>query len=273
MRLCICCLLVLFACVSSVTVRAAAADSATAANTGLTTSAYDASAKFRAVHVDTLDPHLQHVFEDARTHWLKVLVAHHTTDGRGFFLQRDGSTLLTLRSFNSFTEYDALRAFRADVGKRIGPEGENAGQQYDRGDVAITSPHNSEVWSRNEVFDYHAAGPALNEYTAGFMQMTVEQQRSDDYEAAWKEICAALSTAKYPLSRIGFFSMLGSGRQISLWLARDRAAFRSAGSPEEAVARVLGATRASALFGRLKSASSGTQISELVPRPELKSPE
>ncbi|HTA65009.1 MAG TPA: hypothetical protein VK753_05850 [Xanthomonadaceae bacterium] len=252
---------------------AADANAVPVANAGLTTPAFDASAKYRAVHVDTLDPRLQHVFEDARVQWLKVLADHHTTDGRGFFLQRDGNTLLTLRSFDSFTEYDALRAFRAAVGDRIGPSGEKAGQLYDLGDVAITSPHNTEVWSRSEESDYRAPGPALDEYTAGYMQMVVEQVRSDDYDAAWKEIRAALDQAKYPLSRIGFFSMIGSGRHISLWLAADRAAFRSAGTPEEAVAGVLGADKASALFKRLSVASSDRQVSELVPRPELKSPE
>ncbi|MDR3385629.1 MAG: hypothetical protein P4L92_01145 [Rudaea sp.] len=252
-----------------------AADTSAIAEAGvkLTTSPYDASAKFRAVHIDTLDPHLQHVFEAARIEWLKVLATHNTTDGRGFFFQRDRSTLLTLRSFNSFTEYDALRAFRASVGTRIGPEGEKAGQQYDQGDVAITFPHNSEVWSRNEAFDYHAPGPALNEYTAGFMQMVLEHVRSDDYEAAWKEMRAALTTVKYPISRIGFFSMLGSGKQISVWLAPDRATFLGAGSPEEAVAKVLGKAKAHALLNRLKEAGSHVEISELVPRPELKSPE
>jgi hypothetical protein len=242
-------------------------------NTSPTTPAFDASAKYRAVHIDTLDPHLQHVFEDARLQWLKVLAAHHTTDGRGFFLQRDGSTLITLHSFNSFTEYDALRAFRATVGERIGPDGEKAGQQYDLGDIAITSPHNSEVWMRNEDFDYHAPAPALNEYSAGYMWMVVEQVHSDDYAAAWKEISAALTTAKYPISRIGFFSMLGSGRQIALWLASDREAFRSAGSPEAAVAKVLGQAKADALYLRLKDATSDVVVSELVPRPELRSPE
>jgi hypothetical protein len=254
-------------------IAAAAADAVPVANASLVTPAFDASAKYRAVHVDTLDPRLQHVFEDARIQWLKVLADHHTTDGRGFFLQRDGNTLLTLRSFNSFTEYDALRAFRAAVGERIGEGGEKAGQQYDLGDVAITSPHNSEVWSRSEDSDYRAPGPALDEYAAGYMQMVVEQVRSDDYDAVWKDIRAALEVAKYPLSRISFFSMIGSGRTINLWLATDRAAFRNAGTPEEAVARVLGAAKASALFKRLNLASSDKQVSELVPRPELKSPE
>jgi hypothetical protein len=241
-------------------------------NASLTTPAFDASAKYRAVHIDTLDPHLQHVFEDARLQWLKVLAAHHTTDGRGFFLQRDGSTLITLHSFNSFTEYDALRAFRAAVGDRIGSEGEKAGQQYDLGDVAITAPHNSEVWMRNEDFDYHAPGPALNEYNAGYMRMVVEQVHSDDYATAWKEISTALTTAKYPIGRIGFFSMLGSGRQIGLWLAPDRETFRNAGPPEAAVAKVLGQTKADTLFLKLKEASSDVVVSELVPRPELRSP-
>ena len=253
--------------------RAAESNSMHPVNAGSTTPAFDPSAKYRAVHVDTLDPRLQHVFEEARIAWLKVLVAHRTTDGRGFFLQRDGNTLITLHSFNSFTEYDALRAFRAAVAERIGPGGEQAGQQYDLGDVAITSPHNSEVWSRDTDFDYHAPGAALDEYSAGYMQMVVEQIRSDDYAAAWKDISAALTAAKYPLSRIGFFSMLGSGRQIGLWLAPDRAAFRSAGSPHDAVARVLGAAKAGALFDRLEAATSDVQVSALAPRPELKSPE
>lgn len=210
----------------------------------VTTPPYDAAAKYRAVHIDLLDPHLQNVFERARIEWLKVLAVHHTTDGRGFFLQRDGTTLLTLRSFDSFTEYDVLRALRADVENRIGPEGKEAVLKYDHGDVAIISPHNSEVWSRNADLDYLAPGNNLNEYTSGFMRMEVEQVRSDDYEAAWKEIHTALATAKYPRSRIVFFSMLGSGRQISLWLAPDRAAFRSAGTPAAAVAAVLGKGKA-----------------------------
>jgi hypothetical protein len=258
---------------ATITVSAHATDAGPANHPGLTTPAFDGSAKYRAVHIDTLDPKLQHVFEDARANWLKVLIEHHTTDGRGYFLQRDGSTLITLRSFNSFTEYDALRAFRADVGARIGPDGDKAGQLYDAGDVAITSPHNSEVWLRLDALDYRAPGTALNEYTAGYMRMVVEQVHSDAYEAAWKEIRAALATAKYPIGRISFFSMLGSGRQISLWLASDRAAFQAAGSPQAAVAKVLGEKKSEALFAQLAAACSSVQGSELIPRPELKSPE
>jgi hypothetical protein len=273
MQLRLCCLLLCLCEALSPTVHAADLRTTAIAGVGLTTPPYDASAKFRAVHIDTLDPHLQYVFEAARTEWLKVLAAHDTTDGRGFFLQRDCCTLLTLRSFSSFTEYDALRAFRGDVAARIGPEGEEAGQRYDKGDVAITFPHNSEVWSRNESLDFHAPGPALNEYTAGFMQMVLEQVRSDDYEAAWKEMRAALTIAKYPLSRIGFFSMLGSGKQIGLWLAPDRATFFGAGSPEDAVVKALGKAKGQALLKRLKEASSHVEISGLVPRRDLKSPE
>jgi hypothetical protein len=239
----------------------------------LATPAYDASARFRAVHVDTLDPKLQKVFEDARLEWLKVLAIHHTTDGRGFFLQRGRSTFITLRSFNSFSEYDALRALRAGVAERIGPEGEKEGQRYDRGDVALLAPHNSEVWTRLESFDYRGAGPQLSEYTAGYMQMVVEQVASDAYEEAWKEVLAALRAAKYPLGRTTFFSSLGSGKHITFWLAASREAFRTAGSPEQAAAKTLGAVKAAALFGRLKSACSETSTEEVVPRPDLVSPE
>ena len=238
----------------------------------LTTAPYDASARFRAVHVDTLDPKLQSVFEEARREWLKVLMLHHTTDGRGYFLQRSGSTFLTLRSFNSFAEYDALRAFRAAVGERIGQDGERAGRQYDRGDVALVSPHNSEVWSRLDDLDFPGEPPVLNEYTAGYLQMVLEQVTSDDYASVWKEVRAALSAVHYPLGRVSFFSSLGSGKHITFWLARSRAAFVGAGKPEQAVAKSLGAVRAASLFARLKAACSAVQVEEVIPRPELASP-
>ena len=252
---------------------AAEAASPPAPCVALTTPAYDASAKYRAVHVDTLDPKLQHVFVEARLQWLKVLVLHRTTDGRGFFLQRAGNTFLTLRSFNSFAEYDALRAFRSGVAERIGPDGEKAGRAYDGGDVALLFPHNSEVWSHLDSLDYRGQVPPLTEYTAGYMQMVVEQVTSDQYESAWKQIQAALTAARYPVSRTTFFSSLGSGKHISLWLAPSREAFRSAGSPEQAVAKALGPTQAAALFGTLRAACSEVRVDEVVPRPDLASPE
>jgi len=238
----------------------------------LSTAPTDASARFRAVHVDTLDPKLQALFEDARRDWLKVLSLHHTTDGRGYFFQRAGNTFLTLRSFNSFAEYDALRAFRAAVGERIGPDGERAGKQYDGGDVALVPPHNSEVWSRVDGLDYPGQQPTLNEYTAGFLQMVTEQVTSDDYQAAWKEIHAALAAVHYPIGRVTFFSTLGSGRHISLWLAPNRSAFIGAGSPEHAVAESRGAATAATLFARLRASSSDVQVAEVVPRTDFASP-
>jgi len=246
---------------------------AAAPSAALTTPAYDASAKFRAVHIDTLDPKLQHVFEAARLEWLKVLALHHTTDGRGYFLQRAGSTFITLRSFNSFSEYEALRDFRAGVGERIGPDGADAGERYDRGDVALLAPHNSEVWSKLDGFDYSGPGRRLTEYTAGFLQMVVEQVRSDAYQEAWKQIGPALALAKYPIGRASFFSSLGSGRHITFWLAENREAFRSSGSPEQAVAKTLGPTKAAALFARLRAACSDVEVDEVVPRPDFASPE
>jgi hypothetical protein len=239
----------------------------------LTTPAYDASARFRAVHIDTLDPRLEGVFEEARRSWLKVLSAHHTTDGRGFFLQRAGSTFLTLRSFSSFSEYDALRAFRAGVAERIGPEGEKAGQAYDRGDVALLAPHNSEVWTRVEDLDYRTPGPELSEYTAGYMQLVSEQVNSEQYEEAWKQLQAALTAIRYPIGRRAFFSSLGSGKHLSLWLAPNREAFLRAGTPEQALARSLGPGKAAALFGALRAACSEVSVQEVLPRLGLSSPE
>jgi len=239
----------------------------------LVTAPFDASAKFRAVHIDTLDPFLQPVFEASRRSWLKVLAAHHTTDGRGFFVQMGQHTLMTLRSFNSFTEYDALRAFRAHVEDRLGPGGKAARQAYDSTDVALRTPHNTEVWQREPEGDYHAAGNTLNEYTAGYMLAVSFHVDSNDYDAAWEQIDSALHKASYPISRISFFSTIGSGKQIDFWLAESRSSFKAAGTAYDAVARITGASGATALFLRAKSASSDLTIYDVEPRAELRSPE
>lgn len=238
----------------------------------LSTAPYDPKAQFRAVHIDTLDPFLQPLFEESRREWLKVLASHHTSDGRGFMFQLDRHTLVTLRSFNSFTEYDALRDFRASIDKRLGDGGE-ARRTYDSGDVALRTPHNSEIWERDTDLDYRGNGNPISEYTAGYMQMVVEHVDSNEYGEAWKEIAAALEKAKYPLPRITFSSTLGSGNEISLWLAPDRKAFEEAGTPFHAVEKVLGTARTQALFQRYKAASSELRVHDLIPRPELKSPE
>jgi hypothetical protein len=49
-----------------------------------------------------------------------------------------------------------------------------------------------------------------------------------------------------------------------LLLATGPAAFRSAGSPEQAVAKVPGKTKARALFDRLDQAKGYVEVSELV---------
>jgi hypothetical protein len=256
-------------CLAGLPSLAAAADPPAPA---LATPAYDPQARYRAVHVDTLDPHLRPVFEQARVEWLKVLAAHRTTDGRGAQFLAGGHTIVTLRSFASFTEYDALRAFRAGVNGRLGPGGAAASERYDQGDVALRQPHNSEVWARDEELDYRGSG-ALSEYTAGYMQMTTEHAQSPELRKAWKEIAAALATARYPLGRVGFVSSPGTGQTITLWLAADRAAFEAAGTPFAAVSRVLGPEKAQELFARHKSGSTVLVIQDFVPRPDLRSPE
>ena len=239
----------------------------------LVTAPSDASAKFRAVHIDTLDPFLQPVFEASRRAWLQVLATHHTTDGRGFFFQMDQHTLVTLRSFNSFSEYDALRAFRSHVEDRLGEGGHAARQAYDSTDVALRTPHNTEVWQREPDGDYRSAGNALNEYTAGYMRAVSFHVDGDDYDAAWQQIDSALHKAGYPISRISFFSAIGSGKQIDLWLAESRDSFKAAGTAYDAVARIVGTGAATALFLRAKSASSDFATYDIEPKPELRSPE
>ena len=60
----------------------------------LTTAPQDASARFRAVHVDTLDPKLKHVFEDARRGWLKATEPKRAKGARVYRLTPRGAEVL-----------------------------------------------------------------------------------------------------------------------------------------------------------------------------------
>lgn len=236
------------------------------------TAAYDATAAYRAVHIDTLDALFWPRFEAARVSWVALLKSRDTTDGRGAYYVVDGHSLVSLRSIASYAEYPALQKFRAGVAARLGPTGQDDEARYDAGDVALRTPHASEMWQRDRSFDYLGAAPILDEYSAGYARVVYESVTSSDFERAWADIDQALAKAHYPLTRIGFASVLGSGREISFWLASSRAQFDAAGTPYAAVVSVLGEARTIELFTRVRRSSTDQVVQEWVTRRDLWSP-
>ena len=238
----------------------------------LTTPQYDASATYRAVHIDTLDANFWPRFVETRRLWVQLQRARGTNDGRGAYYEVDHHTLISMRSFASFDEYHSLQAFRARVAERMGPTGRADEAAYDAGDVALRTPHASEVWQRDPSFDFHGVSPSLTEYSFGYAHVTYESVISADFDAAWSEIDQALKAANYPLTRIAFYSVLGTGKEISFWLASTREEFDAAGTPYEAVVRVIGEQKAIALFFRVKKSSIDQTVQEWVARKNLWSP-
>jgi len=257
---------------------AATADTATATATtpAQPKGSADKIPRYRAAHMDTVDPAKVREFEDARHEWLRALSAKHITDGRGYFLQVGDSSFLTIRPFSSFAELDGRAAKASEVAQAVGRE---AQERYDtRSDNALVPPHRSEIWTHEEELDYAPDNNALSELTAGAGRMVVEELRpspsaGETYEQAWGEIRQVLKTARYPLTRRFFFSTYGSGKLVSFWLARSRSDLTTAPPAEEVVERTLGKNRANALFQKLKSAVAEAKIDQVQARPDLSSPE
>ena len=216
-----------------------------------------AEAPRRRVHIDHLDPAKVGQFEQARKDWVAWIAAHHVADPwGGTMLQVGGSTFLTVRSFTTWAELDA---------KPTGTLDPKAQKLYnDRSDAALVPPHHSEIWVREPELDHAAIEPA------GFGTITYEDIKLDDsYEKAWAEIEKELVAAKYPVTRVAFFSQYGSGKLISLWLAPTKAAFAAAPTIDQVLVKRLGKAKADALLARWRGAVVARDEKELVVRADL----
>jgi hypothetical protein len=227
----------------------------------------------RTVHFDHLDPDRRPQFEDARHAWLRALTAAKMSDERGIFIQVAPSTFLTLHPASNLSDLDELQKAR-----RVAPSQlKEAVQKYDRdSDGALVPPHHSELWSSADYLGYRPAQGALDERTFGAGRMLVEEvypgPRGEPYYAAWDELRPALEKARYPLTRLSFTTMYGSGKVVTLWLARSRAELEAAPSLPDAVAGVLGKERATALLEQQRSGVASTESHDIARRPDLDSP-
>ena len=228
--------------------------------------------KYRAVHVDTVDPAKLSQFEGARREWLETLKAKHLTDGRGYFLQVDGSSFLTLCPFASFAELDRRGATGSKVTEFVGRD---AQARYDaRSDDALLPPHRNEIWSREAELDFTPEHAPLDELSAGAGRMVLEELRpapsaGEAYQRAWEVIRQVLTAAKYPLTRRTFSSTYGSGKLISLWLAKNHEELTAAAPVEAVVLQGLGKAKADEVFRNLKRALVDVKTSDLRVRPDL----
>jgi hypothetical protein len=231
-----------------------------------------APARYRSAHFDTLAPGHFEAFAEARLRYLEALRAARASDGRGRFFAVDGATFLTLRPLARFAELDQPRGHDLE---RLPPAAHEA---YDRdSDVHLAFPHHSEIWRRDDDLSYRPARGALEEADAAFIRMEVEEVRADSaseaaYDEVWKTTRRALEAANYPLTKIAFPTVFGSGRVTSFWLAPSRAALEAAPPVDAVLAAQLGGPAAEALARRRDALVLRREAHLLQPRPDLTSP-
>lgn len=223
------------------------------------------------VHFDPVRPDKVAQFEGARREFLGVLAEHRTHDARGTFLQSGSSLFLTVRGFDAYADLDARGPARARALQGVPQE---AIQRYDdQSDSALAPPHHTEVWVHLANLDYRAPGPALSPFTAPVSRMLsyalepgLSESRCDE---AWPRVQGALMAARYPLSRVTFYSSIGSGNVIAFWVAPSRAVLESAPSVQDAVAEILGREKAAEWLACMDANVIRTESSDVVPRPDL----
>ena len=226
------------------------------------------------VHIDHLNPSMVQSFTQARSEWVKLLRSSQTTDGRGLYIGIGDAGFVSLQPFGAYSDLDRRGAA---VGRALGKVDKAAFDRYETAsDSSVVPPHSSEIWVFEDTVSYRSADPFTTMSAAGYGRMVVEQldptPRGEPYEEIWKTILEALGRANYPLSRVTFTSVYGTGKLVSFWLAAKRDEYMRAPSVEEVVARSLGQERAAALFQRLQSTVLSTETQEAVPRPDLTSP-
>jgi hypothetical protein len=236
-----------------------------------TVPAAPAAPHYRTVHIDTLAPDKAAQFEGARRAWVAELHSHGASDQRGRFFEVVGVGFLTIRPFSKFADLDARGASRKAALANVPAD---ALARYDKlSDESLAFPHASEVWEPDTDFAFGS----LDETTAGAIEMIVEDVRPDTaseaaYLAAWNETKRALVDAHYPLSRVTFRPVYGSGRLVTMWLAKSRAELEAAPRPLDVVAKLRGDDRAKELAAALDGTVLRREVHAVIPRPDLSSP-
>jgi hypothetical protein len=234
----------------------------------------DWSSSMRWVHVDSVRRDKAAIFEAARLRWLKTLRQDTflLPDGRPLFWHARKGKVQTYFTFYPFARFADLDARRESVSKTQQTVGQAKVDDYDSGDVAIVSPHYSQIWQRSPSYDFVPSDKSdLSELTAMFGRLEILQkdQQTNRVEPLWKEISEALALQKYPLACRSFFTTYGTGQIVRVWLASSRAIYENAPTMRDAVARQLGKKRAITILGELDKVLEIQQTFEIERRPDL----
>lgn len=234
----------------------------------------DWSLPMRWVHVDSVRRDKAAIFEAARLRWLKTL--RHDTyllpDGRPLFWHARKGKVQTYFTFYPFARFADLDARRESISKTQESVGQEKVTDYDSGDVALVSPHYTQIWTRSPGYDFVPPDKSdLSELTAMFGRLEVlqEDQQTDRATPLWKEINEALALQKYPLVCRSFFTTYGTGQIVRIWLAPSREIYENAPTMQDAAARQLGKKKATTIFGELNKVLEVRQTFEIERRPDL----
>ncbi|MEW6731344.1 MAG: hypothetical protein AB1489_08395 [Acidobacteriota bacterium] len=235
----------------------------------------DWSSSYRWVHVDNVDSQKAHIFEEARIEWLRSLRQQDylLADGRPLFWCARRGTVQTYLTFYPFSRFSDLDSRREIVKQTQSIVGQNAVDKYDTGDVALVAPHYTQVWQRANQYDFATTeNEPLTELTANIGRIEIQQadlQQTDKIDQLWQSIRDALIAQKYPLVCRSYWSSIGTGELVRIWLAPDIKAFRTSPPIQTVVARQLGKQKSAAIFTTLKKLLVTHTQYEIERRPDL----
>lgn len=230
------------------------------------------------VHVDNLDAGQAPVFESARLGWLQVLrqgrAEEPLGDGRALFWQARtspaGQTFFSFYPFAAWTDFEGRREMVTRTQALVGQPAVTA---YDAGDVALVSPHYSQVWRRASDFDITSEATAgLTELTAAVGRIEIHDidiTRWDEYEQRWRQLTGCLRAQGYPLACRSFRSSFGRGEYQVWWLAPDAATYRAAPSLASVLELQMGADAAAELLATLAAVFPLREAYEVERRSDL----
>lgn len=220
------------------------------------------------VHVDRLAADKVQSYEAARLRFASLLRQHGVSDHTGLYLKVGDTTYYAVASFGRWGDLDRLRA---QQGRALGHVDHAAVERYwHDSDEALVFPHAGEIWVEQPSVSYVPTGRRLGDAVEVVFE-DVAPTAEAAYEAAWRQIAAALARAHYPVERRTYFSSPGTGRMVSFWLAPSAAVARAAPTVAEAVAGVLGVERAAELMRRWRACVVGAESFAVEAQPEMSS--
>lgn len=219
-------------------------------------------------HLDHVRPEHMAQFADARREWKAFLAQRALPDAwGGTLLEIEGRGFYTLRPLAALDDLVAARPAPPFDEAYVAAQ-----RRYNtRSDEVLVFPHATQVWSRIDDLSYRPAAnaPALSGACRGTIAFdSVEPLAWEAYEQAWARIHDALRRVAYPLTHVVLGSRYGDGRTVSIWIATEADAFRSA-PLEPALAKAAGEKAATGLVDALRAATKATESAGLTCRPDL----